>query len=64
MKTEFICVQPKTTEAKIHFEVMMDKLHSCRVQERKNDHVLLKSISGRYYFWMNEEKDKDWEIIK
>ena len=63
-KTEFICVIPKSNEAKCHFINDMDKLHSCRVKNRINGKVFLESISGRYFFWMREISDDNWEVIK
>jgi len=65
MKTEFLCVKPKTSKAKNRFSNMMDNLHSCKVEQRENGKVFLASISGRYFFWMNEiNEDTHWEIIK
>jgi hypothetical protein len=65
MKTEFICVSPKTSEAKDVFLHDMKLLHSCKVRERKNGLVKLESISGRFMFWMNEvQEDKNWKVIK
>jgi hypothetical protein len=64
MKTEFICVQPKSKKAKNRFANMMDKLHSCRIEQRKDGKLFLASISGKYFFWMNESSDDHWEIIK
>jgi len=64
IKTEFLCVQPKTSKAKNRFANEMDKLHSCRVERRDNGKVFLASISGRYFFWMDENnEDTNWEII-
>ena len=40
---------------------MMDNLHSCRVEKREGGQVFLASISGRYFFWMNENnEDTHW----
>ncbi len=65
MKTEFLCVKPKTSKAKNRFANMMDNLHSCKVEQRENGKVFLASISGRYFFWMNENnEDTHWEIIQ
>ncbi len=64
IKTEFICVKPKSSEAVDRFENGMDKLHSCRVVNRKNGKVVLASISNRYSFEMFEGGDDHWEIIK
>ena len=66
MKTEFIYVSPKTLNAKEVFVYDMDRLHSCRVKDRKNGMMKLESISGRFIFWMNENdnEDKNWRMIK
>ncbi len=62
-KTEFICVRPKTSKAKNRFANQMDLLHSCRVEKRQDGKVFLASISGKYFFWMNESSDDHWEVI-
>jgi hypothetical protein len=41
----------------------MDSLHSCRVEKRDGNRVFLASISGKYFFWMNESSDDHWEVI-
>ena len=64
MKTEFLFVKPKSRKAKNRFANEMDLLHSCRVENRQDGKVFLSSISGRYFFWMNEEIDDHWEVIK
>ena len=43
---------------------MMDSLHSCRVEQRKEGKLFLASITGRYFFWIPEKGDDHWEIIK
>ena len=63
-KTEFICVRPKTSKAKNRFANQMNNLHSCRVEQRKDGKMFLASISGKYFFWMNESSDDHWEVIK
>ena len=62
-KTEFICVRPKTSKAKNRFANQMDLLHSCRVEKRDGNRVFLASISGKYFFWINESSDDHWEVI-
>ena len=42
----------------------MDRLHSCRVEKREDGKMFLASISGKYFFWMNEMVDDNWEIIR
>ena len=65
MKSQFIYVSPKTSNAKEVFVYDMDRLHSCRVKKRKDGMMKLSSISGRYEFWMNENnEDKNWRMIK
>ena len=62
-KTEFLCVRPKTSKSKNRFANQMDLLHSCRVEKRDGNRVFLASISGKYFFWMNESSDDHWEVI-
>ena len=64
MKSEFLYVRPRSTDATQRFVNKMDRLHSCRVDNRQDGRVFLSSISGRYLFSMMESDDKDWEIIK
>ena len=63
-KTEFLCVKPISSKAKNRFANEMDLLHSCRIEKRQDGKVFLASISGKYFFWMNESSDDHWEIIK
>ena len=64
MKTEFVYVSPKSSDAKDIFVYDMDRLHSCRVKERKDGMMKLESISGRFIFWMNEnDEDKNWKTL-
>ena len=64
MKKEFICVKPRSSEAKKQFDNSMDRLHSCNVVNRKNGKVTLSSISNRFDFEMFEGGDDNWEVIK
>ena len=64
MKSEFLYVRPKSDEARSRFVNKMDRLHSCKVDNRQDGRVFLSSISGRYLFSIMESDDKDWEIIK
>ena len=64
MKSEFLYVKPRSLEATNRFVNKMDRLHSCKVDNRQDGRVFLSSISGRYLFSMMESDDKDWEIIK
>tara|TARA_R100001443_G_scaffold1423_1_gene5267 strand:+ start:856 stop:1062 length:207 start_codon:yes stop_codon:yes gene_type:complete len=64
IKTEFICVKPRSDYAQDIFENSMYKLHSCRVAWRRNGEVGLESINNRYTFVLRENGDDDWEVIK
>ncbi len=64
IKTEFLCVKPRSGDAQDIFTNDMDKLHSCRVVNRRNGKVILSSISNRYDFEMFEGGDDNWEVIK
>ena len=63
IKTEFICVKPRSALAKDRFDTCMDRLHSCRVVKREFGKVVLESISNRYTFEMYEGADDNWEVI-
>ena len=63
-KTELIYVSPKSSNAKEVFQYDMDKLHTCRIKERKDGMMKLESISGRFVFWMNEnDEDRNWKTL-
>lgn len=64
IKTEFICVKPRSSKAKNRFANLMNNLHSCRIEKREDGKLFLASISGKYFFWMNETSDDNWEVIK
>ena len=63
-KKRRVCVTPISSKAKNRFANEMDLLHSCRVEKRDDGKVFLASISGKYFFWMNENADDHWEVIK
>ncbi len=63
MKTEFVCVKPKSRKAKNRFANEMNNLHSCRVEHREDDKVFLASITGKYFFWTTMEGDNNWEVV-
>ena len=65
MKSEFVYVSPKSSDAKDIFVYDMDRLHTCKVKERKNGMLKLSSISGRFEFWIDENnEDQNWKMIK
>ena len=63
IKTEFVCVKPRSKLAMDRFDSCMDRLHSCRVIKRKHGKLFLESISNRYSFEMFEGSDDHWEVI-
>ena len=63
-KSEFLYVKPRTSKAKNRFANEMNGLHSCRIEKRQGGKVFLASISGKYFFWINELSDDHWEVIK
>ena len=63
-KSQFIYVQPKTKVSKDIFDCEMNGLHSCKVLGKQEEKIFLKSIANDYIFWIKEENDKYWEVIK
>ena len=64
IKSEFICVKPKSRQANDRFLNDMRQLHSCRVNERRDGLTFVESISGKYSVCLNEHSDDHWEVIK
>ena len=64
MKKEFICVKPKSRQAKDRFLSEMRQLHSCVVNDRNDGLTFVESISGKYSFCLNEYSDDHWEVIR
>lgn len=64
MKRKFVCVQPISTMANIRFDLDMDKLHSCYVDEERDGNLFLSSINGKYKFSMLKKDDSNWMIVK
>ena len=63
-KTEILFVKPKSRKAKNRFVNEMHSLHGCRVEKRESGKIFLASISGKYFFWMNESADDHWDLVK
>ena len=61
-KTKFICVTPITNFAKSVFVNQMDKFHSCRIKDVKDEEYYLESLNREYYFWVNKTGDHNWRI--
>ena len=63
MKPKFLYFQPRSAFAQEVFEDYMNKLHSYKIEEEKENKMLVSSISGRYSFWINKEFDSNWEVL-
>ncbi len=64
VKRKFVCVEPTSNVAKMRFHTEMDNLHSCYVDDEKNDVMYLSSVNGKYKFTMNKKEDSNWKIVK
>jgi hypothetical protein len=63
-KSQFIYVQPKNKVSKDIFDYEMNGLHSCKVLGKQDEKIFLQSIANDYIFWIKEENDKYWEVIR
>ena len=61
---QFVYVKPKNSEAKLMFDLDMRGLHSCKIIQRDDTNMLVKSIAGDYYFKIDTDNDKNWTLIK
>lgn len=63
MNSKFICIKPKSKTSEIIFEEDLRKLHTCKVLQQKENKMMVKSIAGDYYFWIDKTNDNHWTII-
>jgi hypothetical protein len=63
MKSEFVYVKPRSSEASEYFVNEMRCLHSCKVKEKKNGKLFVSSISGNHDFWVSETEDEHWNLL-
>lgn len=63
-KRKFICVNPVSNLAKLRFDTEMDHLHSCYVDDEKDETMFLTSVNGKYKFTLNKTQDSNWQIVK
>lgn len=61
---QFVYVKPKNSEAKLMFDLDMRGLHSCKILQKNGSDMLVKSIAGDYYFQIDTDNDKNWELLK
>ena len=60
METAF--VTPKSKKAKNRFANLMDQIDECIVEQMKGTMVFLRSMNGKYFFWVSINNDKDWVV--
>ena len=60
METAFVI--PKSKKAKNRFANMMDSVDEVIIEQNKGDKVFVTSMNHKYHFWVNLNRDTDWEI--
>jgi hypothetical protein len=40
----------------------MQSESECIIEQSKGDRVFLRSLNGKYFFWVNLNSDSDWGI--
>ena len=60
METAF--VTPKSKKAKNRFANLMGQIDECIVEQMKGTKVFLRSMNGKYFFWVNVNNDSDWIV--
>jgi predicted nucleic acid-binding Zn finger protein len=60
MLVDIAFVTPKSKKAKNRFHNTMQGQSECVVEQHKGDSVFLRSMNGKYFFWVNLHKDSDW----
>ena len=63
-KKKLVCVEPVSNKAKNRFANLMDRLHSCNVEQEDDTTMFLTSINGLYHFWLHKTNDEHWRIVK
>lgn len=64
VKRKIITVEPISNVSKNRFNSLMSNLHSCYVDDEKDDTMYLTSVNGKYKFTMSTKDDFNWRIIK
>ena len=60
METAF--VTPKSKKAKNRFANLMGQIDECIVEQMKGTKVFLRSMNGKYFFWVSIHNDPNWLI--
>ena len=63
-KRKIVSVEPITDIAKNRFDLYMNGLHSCYVDDENDYSMYLTSINKKYKFNMNKIGDLNWRVVK
>lgn len=63
MRNKFVCVAPKSVEAKVDFETLFMSLHSCKVLGEDSQTFYLQNIKNTCRFYVNKTEDLHWNLI-
>lgn len=63
-KRKIVCVEPMTDIAKDRFNLYMNGLHSCYVDDENDNSMYLTSINKKYKFNMSKTGDLNWKVVK
>ena len=65
-KIKRVCVTPLSRKAKNRFSNNMDLLHTCTVEQEKNEQginwLFLKALTREYWFWVPAKGNEDWIV--
>jgi hypothetical protein len=64
IKRKFVNVTPKSYQAKIMFEELMNSLHGMEVKEETENMYHLLSITKRSEFWIPKKGNDHWKVEK
>ncbi len=63
MNMSLITIAPKSPKAKNRLANTMGGNPLCRVEQRVNGKVFLASANRKYFFWVDEHNDPNWNLI-
>jgi hypothetical protein len=63
-KRKIVSVEPITDVAKNRFDLYMNGLHSCYVDDENDYSMYLTSINKKYKFNMSKMGDLNWRVVK
>jgi hypothetical protein len=63
-KRKIVSVEPITDIAKNRFDLYMNGLHSCYVDDENDYSMYLTSINKKYKFNMSKIGDLNWRVVK